>query len=79
MNSGSVDESPEGKLPEFEELPPMLSPLVLARFLAVSPKTLERWRKDRTGPTPRQLPGSNLWRYARSDVVAWLEASRTDR
>ncbi|MBM3715155.1 MAG: helix-turn-helix domain-containing protein [Actinobacteria bacterium] len=57
----------------------MLSPLVLAEFLGVSTKTLERWRKDGSGPTARQLPGSALWRYARSDVGEWLERLRTDR
>lgn len=58
------------------DLPPLLTPLELAKLLSVSTRTLERWRKAGTGPTPVQMKGSSLNRYVRGDVLRWLIESQ---
>jgi len=65
---------PAPVLTGFEDVPPVMSPRVLAELLDVTPKTLERWRDAGTGPAFRRLPGSSLIRYTRTDVVTWLKA-----
>lgn len=61
-----------------EQMPPVMSPKVLAELLEVTPKSLERWRDAGTGPAWLKLPGSSLIRYRREDVVAWLDAARVE-
>jgi hypothetical protein len=71
-------------LPEgFEGMPMVMAPKTLAEILDVTTKTLERWRVERardgkTGPAWHKLPGSNLIRYARADVLAWFQACRVE-
>lgn len=70
----AVDAVPLG----FEDVPAVMSPKQLGELLDVSPRTLERWRDAKTGPSYYTLPGSSLIRYGRADVVAWLTASRVE-
>ena len=49
----------------------------LANELQVSIRTLERWRKDGTGPAFIRV-GRSL-RYRRSDIDAWLTQQRRSR
>ncbi|OZB81474.1 helix-turn-helix domain-containing protein [Microbacterium sp. 13-71-7] len=60
------------------EFPPVMSPKTLAAFLEVTPLTLQRWRNAKTGPVPALVPDSNVIRYTREDVVAWLARHRAD-
>ena len=67
-----VVESVEGLL----DLPPVMSPGTLAKILEVTPQTLARWRDPKQageGPKFIKVPGSQLIRYLRADVVAWLK------
>ncbi|WP_156760020.1 helix-turn-helix transcriptional regulator [Microbacterium karelineae] len=74
-NAASQDTPAHEALAGFEDMPMVMSPKTLAEILDVTPTTLERWRasKPRRGPVPRRLPGSNLIRYMRADVLAWLD------
>lgn len=61
---------------DFLDLPPIMSPGTLAKILEVTPQTLARWRDPKqAGEGPRfiKVPGSQLIRYLRADVVAWLK------
>jgi len=62
----------------FADLPPVMSPRVLAEQLEVTPKSLERWRDGGTGPAYIKVPGSSLIRYSRDDVAAWLRTGRVE-
>lgn len=62
----------------FEDVPAVMSPKQLGELLDVSPRTLERWRITKTGPSYFTLPASSLIRYSRADVLAWLTASRVE-
>jgi len=42
-----------------------------ADYLQVAPRTLYRWRAERTGP--RSVKFGATIRYRRADVEAWLE------
>lgn len=44
-----------------------------AAFLNVSPRTLQDWRLDRSGPTYIALSDRAI-RYRRSDLEEWLKA-----
>ncbi|GAT73595.1 hypothetical protein MHM582_2089 [Microbacterium sp. HM58-2] len=65
----------------FEDVPPFMSPKTLAGILEVTPLTLQRWRdsKDDKGPAWSEIPGSNVIRYSRRDVLEWLAKHRVDR
>ncbi|MGO1235157.1 MAG: helix-turn-helix transcriptional regulator [Microbacterium gubbeenense] len=52
---------------------PLLTTEALAEHLSVPPRTLEDWRRMRTGPPYVRL-GRKLVRYRMSDVVAYLDA-----
>lgn len=71
---GTVPALPAG----FEDVPAVMSPKTLGELLEMSPRTLERWRDMKVGPAYFSLPGSSLIRYARADVVAWLNAARVE-
>ncbi len=70
----------------FEDVPPVMSPKTLAGVLEVTPLTLQRWRDasraaalkggGMVGPAWSEMPGSNVIRYTRSDVLAWLASNR---
>lgn len=53
---------------------PFLTPKQLAQQLGVSEKTLERWRKDGSGP-PFVKTGSKRIRYPIVGLEAWIEAN----
>ncbi len=50
---------------------PLLGIDDLARFLAVPPKTVYKWRHDGTGP--RGIRVGRHVRYRRADVEVWLD------
>lgn len=56
----------------------LLTTVQAAQYLALSSKTLERFRLDGTGPTFLKLgPGKRARvRYAKADLDAWLAANR---
>ena len=47
---------------------------ILAERLHVSPRTLERWRVEGTGPPYMKAGGRVL--YHEEDVISWLRASQ---
>jgi len=51
----------------------------LAKMLGVSTATLA-WRRHQGRPMPKgfQPPGSRMWRYRCSDVIAWIEGGMSD-
>lgn len=53
---------------------PFLKPNELARLLSVSLKTLERWRKDGSGP-PFIKTGTKRIRYPIIGLEAWADAN----
>jgi hypothetical protein len=71
-----ADLSDEVVLTGFEDIPPVMSPKVLADVIEVKPLTLQRWRDQEKGPAWHQFPGSNVIRYTRVDVLAWLAEHR---
>lgn len=66
---GPAPDAPAG----FEDMPMVMSPKTLAEILDVTTVTLERWRAKQHGPRFRRFPNSNLIRYTRADVIAWLD------
>lgn len=60
--------------PTIDLLEPLLDRTECAAILGVSPRTLERWDADGSGPPRYLLP--RMVRYRRSDVAAWLEQRR---
>ena len=64
----------------FESMPILMSPKTLAEQIEVSVAALSKWRKtwpngDRIGPAFSTPRGTNLIRYARPDVISWLNES----
>lgn len=65
----------EEEVEDVLDLPAIMSPGTLAKALDVTTRTLERWRDPKQaglGPKFIQVPGSNLIRYLRPDVLAWI-------
>lgn len=60
----------------FEDVPPVMSPKTLAGVLEVTTLTLQRWRDRKEGPLWIAIPGSNVIRYTRADLLAWLAEHR---
>lgn len=65
---------------EAAKLPAVMSPKELSREIDISIPGLARWRQtwpdgDRVGPAFSNPPGTNIVRYAGSDVAAWLNSS----
>ncbi len=58
---------------EVKALPSIMSPAQLADELDVSVRTLDMWRANGSGPTPRNPEGTRFYRYYAADVLAWLE------
>jgi excisionase family DNA binding protein len=56
------------------EMPDLLTQQQLAEELQVSVRTLERWRREGTGPPWVRVGRSP--RYRRQDIDRWLEATR---
>ena len=56
-----------------QENPTLLNTRQAAAFLAVSARTLQDWRLDRSGP-PYIALSDRAIRYRRSDLEAWLKA-----
>lgn len=57
----------------IDDLPELIPEDLLSGFLRISKPTLARWRGQGTGPRYRKL--GHAVRYAKADVVAWLEAA----
>jgi excisionase family DNA binding protein len=58
-------------------VPELLTQQQLAKELQVSVRTLERWRREGTGPPWVRVGRSP--RYRRQDIDRWLEATRRER
>ena len=57
----------------FGDIPPIMSPKTLAEIIEVHPVTLAKCREKKKGPRSRTPKGTNLIRYYRRDVLAWLD------
>lgn len=70
------DSAPAG----YEDMPLYMSPAQLSAILEVSVVSLARWRKEKPlrGPAYSLFPGTRLVRYARPDVLAWIESCKVD-
>lgn len=55
----------------------LLTPREVADLLGVSVKTVETWRKAKTGPPWFQM-SERVIRYQRGEVTTWLAAQRQD-
>lgn len=71
-------EAVDAQLTGFEDIPPIMSPKTLAAVLEVTTLTLQRWRDRKEGPIPTLVPNSNVIRYTRAEVLAWLTANRAE-
>lgn len=60
---------------EAQSFPEIMTPAQAAQFLGVSEDFLRDHRKRRSGPSYSQ-PASKIVRYARTDLIAWLNRSR---
>jgi hypothetical protein len=60
---------------EAQSFPEIMTPAQAALFLGVSEDFLRDHRKRRSGP-PYSQPASKVIRYARGDLIAWLNRSR---
>lgn len=54
----------------------ILTPEQVADFLQVSPRTVEEWRRTRSGPPWRRM-GRHV-RYLRREVLVWFEELDSD-
>lgn len=54
----------------------ILTPEQVAELLHVSPRTMEEWRRTRTGPPWRRM-GRHI-RYLRREVLVWFEELDSD-
>jgi excisionase family DNA binding protein len=54
----------------------VLTPKQVATLLQVSPRTIEEWRRTRSGPPWRRM-GRHV-RYLRREVLAWFEDLDSD-
>ena len=54
----------------------ILTPEQVAELLHVSPRTMEEWRRNRTGPPWRRM-GRHV-RYLRREVLVWFEELDSD-
>lgn len=54
----------------------ILTPEQVAELLHVSPRTMEEWRRTRTGPPWRRM-GRHV-RYLRREVLVWFEELDSD-
>lgn len=66
------------ELAGYEDMPLFMSPAQLAEVIGTTPTSLARWRKEKPlrGPAFSALPGTQMIRYARPDVLAWIEACK---
>lgn len=55
--------------------PKLLTTAEAAKFIGISPRTLETWRSKLTGPTYIKAPGSAAVRYRETDLEKWVEDS----
>lgn len=62
----------------FDDVPAIMSPKKLGEVLEIHPVTLARWRDKNKGPKFRTPPGTNIVRYYRHDVIAWLNNDTND-
>lgn len=77
--AASADEPDAESTPSgFDEMPLFMSPIELAEILKVTTRTLTEWRRKKSGPRPVKFPASDLIRYTRPDVLAWLAKSMED-
>lgn len=60
---------------ETQSFPKIMTPAQAAQFLSVSEDHLRDHRKARSGP-PYSQPATQIVRYMRSDLIAWLNRSR---
>jgi predicted DNA-binding transcriptional regulator AlpA len=60
----------------LSSLPRMLTTTEVAKALGVDPSTLSRWRSQGVGPKVYWL-GKASPRYLETDVLEWLERSRS--
>ena len=61
----------------FGDVPAIMSPKKLGVVLEIHPVTLAKWREKKKGPKFRTPPGTNIIRYYRHDVLAWLDGDET--
>jgi excisionase family DNA binding protein len=66
----SINQSPAKSFTDAETF---LTEAELAALLKVSPRTLQRWRVEGTGPKFRRH-GRRV-RYSRADVLAWSDTT----
>lgn len=74
----AADSDADPVLPGFEEMPLFMSPAALATILSVTTRTLTEWRSKKSGPRWVKFPASDLIRYTRPDVLAWIAESMED-
>lgn len=54
---------------------PWLNTEQAARYLGISPRTLQDYRKVREGPQASRLGGKRLIRYHRHALDAWMQSA----
>jgi excisionase family DNA binding protein len=57
----------------------MLTEQAAARWIGVSLRTLQSWRRRGVGPPVVSIPGGRLYRYRRSTLDAWLEEREREK
>ncbi|PZO88668.1 MAG: hypothetical protein DI626_01275 [Micavibrio aeruginosavorus] len=56
---------------------PFVTPKMLAAFLKVSEKTLDRWRREGKGPNFYKISNNRI-RYYMPDVDTWLAQGKSN-
>lgn len=62
---------------QHQRYPEIMTPLQASSFLGVSEAYLRDHRKSKSGP-PYSQPMDKIVRYERSDLIAWLRASKRE-
>ncbi len=60
------------KVAEMNMVDPLLTPREFAKFLRLTPRALEIWRREGRGPKYCRLSGHRNVRYPASEVRKWL-------
>lgn len=76
-----MQDSNSDNFPQFSQSSPhfpeaSLTGLEAARFLSISPRTLEQWRRKRRGPAYYKV--GRLVRYLLADLIQFQEANRIE-
>jgi hypothetical protein len=59
--------------------PDLLTPPEFAEMARVTLAAVRKWAARGIGPEPKRPPGTNLVRYRRADVEAWLNGEEIPR